>query len=164
MIRGRVRIQAGNIDVNGFENTVEHFAPFFDRSILAAKKQFDVCVRFKRVRDVKFNDHGLLRKDCLGLLGKGFGIDGELMPNGMDDARGVFRDGELRESWAERIGKGNEGRSDVRGGGLAEKKQGGEDDNGESDKSHEDSSAPRLWASGHEVGIYNFSRKLGRRD
>ena len=86
------------------------------------------------------------------------------MTNEMDDARGVIRDGELRESRAERVGKANEGGGDLRGGRFAEKKQGAQDENGESDKSYENSSAPRFWAIGHETGIYNFSRKLGRRD
>ena len=82
----------------------------------------------------------------------------------MDDAGRVIRDGELGESWAERIGKGNEGGGDVRGGRFAEKEQGGHDENGESNKPYEDSSTQRFGASGHGVGIYKFARRLGRRD
>ena len=123
IVRAGVWIQAWNIDVNRFEEAIEHFAGFFDWGVLAAKEQFDVGVCFERFRDVEFHDDGLLRKDGLGLLGKRLGIDGELMADEMDEARGMVRDGKLREPRTERVGKSDECGGDVRGGRFAKKEE-----------------------------------------
>ena len=80
-----------------------------------------VC--FEWIRDVEFDENGLLRRDGLGLLGKWFGVDGELVADEMDEARGMVGDGELCDPWAERIGKGDECGRDARGGGFAEKEK-----------------------------------------
>ena len=80
-----------------------------------------VC--FERFRDVEFDDDGLIWMDGLRLLGEGFGIDGELMADEMDEARGMVRDGKLREPRPERIGKRDEGGGDVRGGGFTKKEE-----------------------------------------
>jgi hypothetical protein len=106
-----------------------------------------VCLEW--FRDVEFHDDGLLWKDGLGLLGKRFGIDGELVTDEMNDARGMVRDRELREAGAKRIWKRDEGSGDVRGGGFAEKEQGREDKKSEHDYADEDLSSPRFWMGRH---------------
>ena len=116
VIRAGVGIEPGNFDVDRFQDTVEHFAGFFDRRILTAKEQFDMGVRFERFWNGEFHQNGLTGRNRLDLLRKRFRINGKLMSDEMDHARRMVRDGELGESRAERIRKRYERCGDVRGG------------------------------------------------
>ena len=87
MIRAGIRVEPGNFDVDRFQDTVEHFAGFFDRRILTAKEQFDMGVRFERFWNGEFHQNGLTGRNRLDLLRKRFRINGKLMSDEMDHAR-----------------------------------------------------------------------------